>query len=455
MANGNGNGKGTNWGEPLLWALLALILFRILVGLPGAIEERLGVDASPIAFFEKTEPLTVASPVGTKIVSKRETSMRSEPGGAEIFLIAKGSRGIVIGGPVLQNDVLWWEVVYGDGSTGWVPESQVAIDAPEDRKTLNNGTPSGSKTINSKDTNVRSAPGGGNVLSKKLEGDRGTVVLGPEIVFGERWWKIRYEDGITGWVREDDLEIDIGRDIRAVTSTTEIGAEIRSISRDSVFNRPNGDVLRALREGERGSLAGGPALIGERRWWSVDFRENSSGWVREEVITRHFSFTENVLSLTAFYKPIAYTYSILLFVALIYIILRLRGVIAAERDKFRPISGIPHEVDRDTSRPKNVRWEQVLSHIESENPNDWRLAILEADILLDEMVTSFGYEGDTLGEKLQNIERSDFLTLNEAWEAHKVRNEVAHTGSAFVLTQREARRIIGLYERVFKEFYLI
>ncbi len=101
---------------------------------------------------------------------------------------------------------------------------------------------------------------------------------------------------------------------------------------------------------------------------------------------------------------------------------------------------------------KNDKWEKILEHIASENPNDWRLAIIEADIILDEMVKSMGYQGESLGERLKRVEQSDFNSIEAAWEAHKVRNRIAHSGSDFVLTQREARRIISLYEQVFREF---
>jgi hypothetical protein len=104
---------------------------------------------------------------------------------------------------------------------------------------------------------------------------------------------------------------------------------------------------------------------------------------------------------------------------------------------------------------ENKRWERVLSHIESDNPNDWKIAIIESDSILDEMVKSMGYHGDTLGERLKGIEVSDFNTLNSAWEAHKVRNAIAHEGANFQLNEREARRVIALYKSVFEEFKYI
>ncbi|MEK7606337.1 MAG: hypothetical protein AAB458_01970 [Patescibacteria group bacterium] len=104
---------------------------------------------------------------------------------------------------------------------------------------------------------------------------------------------------------------------------------------------------------------------------------------------------------------------------------------------------------------KNDKWEHVITLSTSENPGDWRIAILEADIMLDELVTSMGNHGDTLGEKLKGIEQSDFATLEMAWEAHKIRNRIAHHGSDFILTHREAKRVIDLYRQVFEEFDIV
>jgi len=101
------------------------------------------------------------------------------------------------------------------------------------------------------------------------------------------------------------------------------------------------------------------------------------------------------------------------------------------------------------------RWAKVIAHVNSENPGDWKLAILEADIILDEMLDKQGYHGDSIGDKMKKVEKSDFNTIENAWEAHKIRNQIAHEGSEFVITQREAKRVIDLFRSVFEEFYLI
>lgn len=101
------------------------------------------------------------------------------------------------------------------------------------------------------------------------------------------------------------------------------------------------------------------------------------------------------------------------------------------------------------------RWQEILELVASDNPGNWRLAIIEADVMLDDLVKRLGYLGDTLGERLKSIDPATFKTINGAWEAHRVRNQIAHEGSDFVLTQREARRATDLFRQVFQEHGVI
>lgn len=103
----------------------------------------------------------------------------------------------------------------------------------------------------------------------------------------------------------------------------------------------------------------------------------------------------------------------------------------------------------------NHRWVHIQSLIASTNASDWRTAIIEADIMLDDMLKEQGYVGEGIGEKLKLVSPSTFGTLNDAWEAHKVRNQIAHEGSSFDLSDTLARRTISRYESVFREFEML
>jgi hypothetical protein len=94
-------------------------------------------------------------------------------------------------------------------------------------------------------------------------------------------------------------------------------------------------------------------------------------------------------------------------------------------------------------RSADSRWARILQLVSSDNPNDWRQGVIEADVLLDLALQKHGYPGDSLGERLKSA--SGLRNINGAWEAHKVRNAVAHAGEDFILTERDAREAIQNY----------
>ena len=101
---------------------------------------------------------------------------------------------------------------------------------------------------------------------------------------------------------------------------------------------------------------------------------------------------------------------------------------------------------------KNERWKKVLDYLFSENSNDWKLAVIEADSMLFDLLTELGFKGESLGDKLKEAQKGNFRSLNTAWEAHNARNKIAHEGSSFELSLHEAKRLISLYEQIFQEF---
>lgn len=145
--------------------------------------------------------------------------------------------------------------------------------------------------------------------------------------------------------------------------------------------------------------------------------------------------------------------SLLLFIGIIFTVERLK-MIRIKEDAY--YSKKKEEPAPSKGNPEIARkWDNVLIHIESPNPNDWRQAIIEADIILGDLLVMLGYKGAGIGEQLKRVTKAEFKSLDDAWEAHKVRNEIAHAGSDFPLNQYDARRVVQLYRKVFEEFFHI
>jgi hypothetical protein len=111
--------------------------------------------------------------------------------------------------------------------------------------------------------------------------------------------------------------------------------------------------------------------------------------------------------------------------------------------------------DKEALRNENPRWHYILTLIESPNESDWRVGIIEADTMLDEVLTDKGIIGDTLSDKLEQARSNGYAHIQNAWDAHLIRNQIAHTGSEFPLSQVEGRRVIRLFQSFFEELEVI
>jgi len=149
------------------------------------------------------------------------------------------------------------------------------------------------------------------------------------------------------------------------------------------------------------------------------------------------------------YTILAYTVSIILLILYIYASIRYKLYSDINTQALRDAEKA-YELQQGLTK-KSSRLQDVYSHIESDNPNDWKLAIIEADITLDQVLKDRGYVGNSLGERLRNITPNQLQSIQDAWEAHKIRNRIAHDGSDFVLTKRIAQETIARYRRVFAE----
>ena len=242
---------------------------------------------------------------------------------------------------------------------------------------------------------------------------------------------------------------------QAFSDDTPLGTLVETIRETEVWERAGGgNLLGVHKTGVHGVLVGGPVTLDGMRWWNVDFDNDPDGWVEESrlrIRETGFSLFYKILSIT--WKRLAVALSFLALVGIVYSVIRINQLRKEEAEalKIPELAAFVPE----SPEPQNEKWDRVIDLVNGASPNDWRQAVIEADIMLDEMVSKMIFTGDTLGEKLKAIEPSDFTTLDAAWEAHKVRNRIAHDGGDFILTQREARRIVGLFEEVFNEFQLI
>jgi len=99
-------------------------------------------------------------------------------------------------------------------------------------------------------------------------------------------------------------------------------------------------------------------------------------------------------------------------------------------------------------------WEKIKVEAESAPPHSYTTAIVNADILIDELLKDAGFEGKDMGERLGKINGLGLKTLEGVWRAHRLRNKIVHT-SGFEASRDAKNETLLVYENFLKEIKVL
>lgn len=95
-------------------------------------------------------------------------------------------------------------------------------------------------------------------------------------------------------------------------------------------------------------------------------------------------------------------------------------------------------------------WKHIVKRMNTPNPANWKLSILEADALMDEVFKASGYRGPNADERFKQITPEEMPNIEELRGAHQIRNRVMREPD-FALDKAEALRVIRIYQAAFRE----
>lgn len=318
-----------------------LILISTLAIPVYAQEETSELDciAAPPSFAEVGQAITVRDNAG------RTLNLRSDPSStsAVITELAPGTALTITDGPQCgdgNNLYVWWEVSTADGQTGWVAEGDSfqspylyfiqsestlqdieAITAASQASQCFAAPPSklrvGEVVVVGENggeiLRLRSGPSTRGRVLRELKTDT-ILIIDEGPMCGEAndfylWWRVRMEDGTTGWVAEgDSTQHPIIYFIRPIAEVrAEQGANPTicraappsklEIGKSAVIGENGGFVLRMREEpGTRGHIMenlttgmivkvlDGPQCGAENHlyaWWQIQLEDGRTGWVAE------------------------------------------------------------------------------------------------------------------------------------------------------------------------------
>lgn len=112
------------------------------------------------------------------------------------------------------------------------------------------------------------------------------------------------------------------------------------------------------------------------------------------------------------------------------------------------------DVEIDHTLKVTKEWENILKRLEAKDEANHKLAVIEADKLLDTVFKKLTIPGSTMGERLKAIPISQLPSIDNVWQVHKLRNHLVHT-TEFVLTDNKAKQAIAIYKQALIELKVL
>jgi len=169
-------------------------------------------------------------------------------------------------------------------------------------------------------------------------------------------------------------------------------------------------------------------------------------FVINQVIMSFNSFLNS--GFFVFVKFLIAIYVIVLFIDLILLLI------------VRGLSGDIQKTIKGTKMPiasqKRMRkmWDKIEKRLLTENFAQYKVAILEADNLVDEILLKIGYKGNNMVERLKDADSQQIEEVDDILKSHQIRNKIIQDKN-FIINKKEAEQAIKPYRSFLENFEII
>ena len=145
-----------------------------------------------------------------------------------------------------------------------------------------------------------------------------------------------------------------------------------------------------------------------------------------------------------FFAVVKFLIGIYVIVLLVDIVLLLyqRGVSGNVRETILGIDIPPELVSKKVQLRE--RWKKLREKLKSGDEGKYKVAIIEAEDIIDDLLARMGYAGKSFGERLDNIPEGQIESVPQLRAAHETRNKIVHDES-FRLSKEDAEATLDLY----------
>lgn len=168
-----------------------------------------------------------------------------------------------------------------------------------------------------------------------------------------------------------------------------------------------------------------------------------------QAMTLGLASADTFLAALPTIKVASFLLSLIMAAAIIFILLRSGFVY----EKTRQYLDVVEFSKLDEKRILRA-WQKVKARLAKQQEAELRLAVVEADLILDEVLKISGYQGETMGDRLKGLTPANLSNIERVWRAHKIRNRIVHEPD-FAVTAMEAEEMVDIYHKALQEFGLL
>ena len=92
------------------------------------------------------------------------------------------------------------------------------------------------------------------------------------------------------------------------------------------------------------------------------------------------------------------------------------------------------------------QWAKIVARLESGLESEYKLAVIEADSMLTDVLQASGYAGEGLADRLKQLTPIILSNVDEILESHKIRDSVVHDPN-YKLSEEEAKKAVSVFEK--------
>ncbi|MDI6591760.1 MAG: hypothetical protein QME61_02390 [Patescibacteria group bacterium] len=112
-----------------------------------------------------------------------------------------------------------------------------------------------------------------------------------------------------------------------------------------------------------------------------------------------------------------------------------------------------------TYRPYETRkamkaWSKITKRLKTKRESEYKLALIEADSMLDNVLKNLGYKGENLKERLKLVSAETVSNIEKLLEAHEICGHIINDPD-YRLTLEETEKVLNIYHQALKDLQVL